>query len=136
MAYHSSGAGLQRPHFRGIYPCNRSKSESVNDNQQVRKGNDSMSLVALHANENVQIAINSTRNIFSTRQDAAHDEMTEAHGNGSRHQEESSTGLVNVEEDNGREDDEQCVLDTRGDQVDISGQTGHLENVDNLQQAE
>ena len=58
--------------------------------------------------------------------------MAYAHSDGTIDQQWATAGLVDVEEDEAGEDDEERVLDTGRDQVDISGQTGHQEDVNDV----
>jgi hypothetical protein len=68
--------------------------------------------------------------VFS--EDSTDHEMADSHADGSVDEKRAPPGLVNVEEDDAGEDDEEGVLDTGADEVDIACQASHLKHVNNL----
>ena len=68
--------------------------------------------------------------VFS--EDCTDHEMADSHADGSVDEKRAPPGLVNVEEDDAGEDDEEGVLDTGADEVDIACQASHLKHVNNL----
>jgi len=57
------------------------------------------------------------------------DEVTDSHAHSSIDEQRTSSGLVDEEVGNAREDDEECVLNARRDQVDVTCKAGHGKDV-------
>lgn len=84
-----------------------------------------MRLGSCDPDQNVEVAVDTTRNVRSRRKHTTDDEMACRHTKRSIHEKISAAGLVDVEEDDGGEDDEERVLDARRDEQDISGHAAH-----------
>jgi hypothetical protein len=57
------------------------------------------------------------------------DEVTDSHTHSPEDEKWSSSSLVDEEIGDTRENDEECVLHARGDQVDVTSKSGHGEDV-------
>ena len=130
---HTCCTGLEGPDFGGVDPGYRGKSEGVDDNKEIAEGDDGVGRRASDANDDVQIALYTTGNVLAvSSEDAANDELTDAHADGTVDKERTTTGLVDEEEDARGEDDEKGILHARRDQVNVAGKAGHLEDVDDV----
>lgn len=129
---HTSGAGLQTPNLCGVYPGYRSQSQSVNDDKEVAECNDGGGLGTGNLNQDVGVSADAPRNIFTGRQHATHDEVANGHTKSPIDEERSTTGPIHVEKHDRGENDEEGILNTGGNQVDVAGETGHGENVDDI----
>ena len=78
-------------------------------------------LVVLDGDLDIAVAVERVDVGTVASQNPADHEMADTHTNGTVDQEWATTGLVNEEECDGREDDEGSVLHTRGDQVGVTG---------------
>lgn len=95
-----------------------------------------MRLGSSDPDQNVEVAIHTTGNVCSGREHTTDYEMAYCHTHRSVHEEVAATGLVDVEEDDGGEDDEEGVLDAGRDEQDISGHAAHSVLADTWQSIE
>lgn len=65
-------------------------------------------------------------------QGAADNKVTNTHSNSTVYEQSPAANLIDEEEHDAGKDDEEGVLDTGRNQVDVSGQASHLKDVDNV----
>lgn len=79
-----------------------------------------MRLWSRYSDQHSFIAVNAAGDVLAREKNAANDEMAECHDESTVDQERTATGFVDIKEYEGREDDEERVLDTRGDEIDVA----------------
>lgn len=130
---HARRPRLQRPDLGRIDPGDGGQRQRVDDDQQVGEGDDGVCRAARDADDDVGVPTHAARDGLAVgTQHAADDEMADSHAHGAVDEERPATGLVDEEEDGGGEDDEEGVLHARRDEVDVPGEAGHLEDVDDV----
>lgn len=91
-----------------------------------------MCLRTSDTNQDVGVVVDTSRDVFCRGQDTANDKVAETHGQSTVDEKWPTASLVDVEEHDCCKHDKECVLDSGGDEIDVSSQTGHLENVHNI----
>ena len=130
---HSCSTGFERPDFGSIDPANRGEGQSVNNDEEVRESNDRVGRRAGDLDQDIGVTIDTSGDIHAVRsQDATHNEMAKCHSQGSVNQKCSSTDLVHKEEHDRGEDDEQSILHSASNQVNVAREASHGEYVDNV----
>jgi len=100
------------------------------DDQKVRKCDDGVRRRPGDTHDDVRVATNTTRDIcVEPAEHSSYDQMAYTHRNGSPNQKCSPADLVDEEEHDGREDDEQSVLHTRGNKLGVAFKASHGEDV-------
>ena len=85
------------------------------------------------ADYNIKISINTAWNVCSVSpKNTSDDKHTNPHSDSAVDEEGTTTSVINEEENDSGKYDEESILDAPGNQVDVSSQTGHLKNVDNI----
>jgi len=83
-----------------------------------------------HLDDHICVAVYAPGDEFSiTAHQASDYKLTCSHSDGAEDEEMTAASLVDVEEDDAGEDDEESVLDTRTDQVDVASKASHFEDI-------
>lgn len=126
---HADGSSFKGPDLGCVDPGDGSEGQSVDYDQQVAEGDDGVGFRSGESDWDVRVAADAAWDVLSSGQKTSYNEMAGTHGERPVDEEWASASPVDVEEHNGREDDEQSVLHTGSDKVDVAGKTSHGENV-------
>ena len=130
---HTCGTGLEGPDLSSVNPADGSESKGIYDNEEIREGNDRVSGRTSNSDQNVGVAVDTLRNIYAVRaQDTADDEVAKCHSQSTIDQQRPSANLVNEEKHDRGEDDEQSVLHSTSNQVDVARKIGHVEDINDV----
>ena len=131
---HAVGAGFERPDLGGVDPGDGGEGQGVDDDEQVGEGDDGARGAAwAERDDDVGVPVYAFGDVVAVvAKDAADDEVTHAHADGTVDEERTSTGVVDEEEREAAEYDEERILDAARYEVDIACETSHCKYIHHI----
>lgn len=130
---HTGGTGFEGPNFGGINPSDGSEGDGIDEDEEVTKGDDGVGGRTGDVDFDTEVSLETVGEVGAVRaEDATDDEHANAHADGAVDQKRSTTGDVDEEKGGGSTEDEEGVLDTGRDEIDVFSQTSHFKYINHI----